>query len=153
MGRLIRNGVEYGGGDDSRYISKSNVVDNLESTATDLPLSANMGRELNDKMTHSEYVLMQQYTQAGNYAMDFSQYKKIAISLVATNIYADTRIFDVDLITSGCLGAFTNTILAGTVFNSDYYAASVFVIKRNQLEIKLLSSPQTNCSLSVYGIK
>lgn len=156
----VQNGDSFGSTDVNaitervnRSLTSADVVDNLESTATNLPLSANMGRELNDKMTHSEYVLMQQYTQTGNYAMDFSQYKKIAISLAATNVYADTRIFDVDLITSGCLGAFTNTILAGTVLNSDYHAASVFVIKRNQLEIKLLSSPQTNCSLSVYGIK
>ena len=31
-------------------ISYTDVVDNLESTSTDLPLSANMGRELNNKL-------------------------------------------------------------------------------------------------------
>lgn len=45
-------------------VLKSDVVDNLESTATDLPLSANMGRELKVK---SKYVKAQLTTSIYGY--------------------------------------------------------------------------------------
>lgn len=34
------------------YLETTDVVDNLSSTATNLPLSANKGREINEKMIH-----------------------------------------------------------------------------------------------------
>lgn len=47
-----------GGSSDNTKISYDDVVDNLESTATNLPLSANMGRELKDSLgTQVTYTL------------------------------------------------------------------------------------------------
>lgn len=51
MGKLIKNGIPYGGGDSVE------IVDNLESTDTDKALSANQGNAiknmLGDQVTYS----------------------------------------------------------------------------------------------------
>lgn len=39
------------------YVKKSDIVDNLTSTATNQPLSANMGKELNDKIATTYEVI------------------------------------------------------------------------------------------------
>ena len=51
MGRLIRNGTEYSGS-----ILSVNIVNNLESTSINSALSANMGRELNDKLANAIFI-------------------------------------------------------------------------------------------------
>lgn len=43
--------IQSGGVDFEEFVKKTQVVDNLTSTATDKPLSANMGKKLNDDMT------------------------------------------------------------------------------------------------------
>ena len=57
----VQNGDSFGSADVNtiaervnRSLTGSDVVDNLESTATDLPLSANMGREIINKFNLSE---------------------------------------------------------------------------------------------------
>ena len=71
---------------------KKNVVDNLTSKNTDLPLSANMGRELNSKLT-GKYMLVRVDTVVvpvgdvnGNYITDakeitFSKYSDDALCI------------------------------------------------------------------------
>ena len=50
MPAIIRKDVVYPGG-------SVDVVDNLDSTASDKALSANMGRELNEKITFKDFVV------------------------------------------------------------------------------------------------
>lgn len=57
MGKLIKNGVVYGGGGTTGALTSSDVVDNLESTETKLPLSANMGKVLSDTLKDVLYVV------------------------------------------------------------------------------------------------
>lgn len=58
----VQNGDSFGSADINAITEKVNksltsddVVDNLESTATDLPLSANMGQEIIEKIEKIEY--------------------------------------------------------------------------------------------------
>ena len=50
MAGIIKNGKTYASVNADNYIEKSNIVDNLTSTDTDKPLSANQGKILNDKI-------------------------------------------------------------------------------------------------------
>lgn len=53
MGILMHKGDAYGGGGgDGTSLSYTDVVDNLTSTASKMPLSANSGRLLNEKTIH-----------------------------------------------------------------------------------------------------
>lgn len=52
MAGIIKNGKTYASVNADNYIEKSNIVDNLTSTDTDKPLSANQGKILNDKIVN-----------------------------------------------------------------------------------------------------
>ena len=131
MGILIRNGEEYtskpkldktlsieGQAADSKAvgdtkISHVDVVDNLESTATDLPLSANMGRELNDNMKWKHWKTV----YGGDYINLPEDFNELHIRVVDTvNIIGYTF----NLIKSDC----EDTIYYrnGYYNNSNYYS-------------------------------
>jgi hypothetical protein len=88
MPAIIKDEVVYGGGSSNieldttlsiegkaadakavgdTKISYTDVVNNLESTATDLPLSANQGRVLNEKFESIEVVKLTNYTTLSRY--------------------------------------------------------------------------------------
>ena len=70
----VQNGDSFGSSDlnaitewVNRSLTGADVVDNLESTETKLPLSANMGREINEKITNMPKTAYgQSYIGGGN---------------------------------------------------------------------------------------
>lgn len=87
-------------------LKRTDVVDNTESTATNLPLSANMGRELNDKL---EWKLIGSVVGIGNpIYLPTETYSKFLI-ITGTPVYKWSRHFTKNEL---------NTFVA---FNDSYY--------------------------------
>jgi hypothetical protein len=77
MPAIIKKNVVYGGCGGSNVLTSSDVVDNLTSTAIDLPLSANQGRLLAEQlgglilyaMSESDFATIEEDTQNGLYIL------------------------------------------------------------------------------------
>lgn len=67
----VEKTIKSGGVDFNEFVKKENIVDELTSTATDKPLSANQGKELSDALTQglSEKLNIQQDKEKAGYAV------------------------------------------------------------------------------------
>lgn len=67
----VEKTIKSGGVDFDEFVKKENIVDELTSTATDKPLSANQGKELSDALTQglSEKLDIQQDEEKAGYAV------------------------------------------------------------------------------------
>lgn len=146
----VQNGDSFGSSDlnaiterVNRSLTGADVVDNLESTETKLPLSANMGKELNDKIDEkfARHNILHG-VESGTYNVDCTPYTRFSIDFVIANGSVKFPLF-----------------IPFISFGSRYrvaYVADVYAdvtINADSIVVNILSGSYTGCSVFVYGYK
>lgn len=146
----VQNGDSFGSTDVNtitervnRSLTGADVVDNLESTATDLPLSPNMGRVLNEKIeeqfTHHKIL---EGASNGTFNVDCTPYSRFLIEFVIANGSVNFPLF-IPLKSFGSRYriAYAETVYADVTINAD------------SVVVNIMQGSYTGCTVFVYGYK